>query len=433
MTNFGAALDEPSHAGSSIDLRPMAHIDRVMRSVIRKGQLTVIDAAGRRRLFRGPLPGPDITVGLRNRRLPLRLILNPSLALGEAYMDGDFVLEHGSIRDFLDLLTQDLRAIESRLIQRLNAALGRKRIRRNNRLRAQANVVHHYDLSGALYDLFLDADRQYSCGYFRTGNETLEEAQTARKRHIAAKLMLEPGCNVLDIGSGWGGLALDLARNEAANVTGITLSLEQIEYARSRAETSGLSRQVRFYLLDYRDIRETYDRIVSVGMFEHVGNADYPVFFDTVTRSLKADGIALIHSIGRMEPPGGSDPWISKYIFLGGYVPALSEVLAAVEKSGLWVTDIEILRTHYADTLQQWYDRFRERRSDAVALYDERFCRMWEFYLAACEMLFRNGPLMVFQVQLSHRKDAVPVTRDYIADYEGTPEMPRKAVAGQRA
>jgi len=433
MTNLGAALDEPSQNGSVLDLRPMAHIERVVRSVIRKGELTVIDAAGRRRLFRGQLPGPKISVRLRDRRLPLRLLFNPSLALGEAYMDGNFVLEHGSLRDFLDLLTQDLPAIEGRPIQKLNAALGRRRSRRNHRQRAQANAEHHYDLSGALYDLFLDADRQYSCGYFRTGSETLEEAQIAKKRHIAAKLMLEPGSTVLDIGSGWGGLALDLAKEEGARVTGITLSLEQVEHARSRAELSGLSDQVRFDLLDFRDIRETYDRIVSVGMFEHVGTADYSAFFDTVARSLKADGIALIHSIGRMEPPGGSDPWISKYIFPGGYIPALSEVLAPVEKSGLWVADIEILRVHYADTLRQWHDRFQARREEAVALYDERFCRMWEFYLAACEMLFRNGPLMVFQLQLSHRKDAVPLTRDYIADYEDAPEMPRKAAAAQPA
>ncbi|MEZ5711034.1 MAG: cyclopropane-fatty-acyl-phospholipid synthase family protein [Sphingobium sp.] len=431
MTHFGAILDEPSQNSSVLDLRPMARIERVIRSVIRKGQLTVIDAAGRRRLFRGQLPGPEITVRLRGRRLPLRLLFNPSLALGEAYMDGNLVLEHGSLRDLLDLLTEDLPTIESRPIQKLNAALGRRRIRRNHRQQAQANAEHHYDLSGALYDLFLDADRQYSCGYFRTGNETLEEAQMAKKRHVAAKLMLEPGSTVLDIGSGWGGLALNLAKDEGAQVTGITLSVEQLEHARSRAKSSGLSGQVRFDLLDFRDIRETYDRIVSVGMFEHVGNADYPAFFDTVARSLRADGIALIHSIGRMEPPGGSDPWISKYIFPGGYIPALSEVLAAVEKSGLWVTDIEILRVHYADTLRQWHDRFQARREEAVALYDERFCRMWEFYLAACEMLFRNGPLMVFQLQLSHRKDAVPLTRDYIAEYEDAPETPRKAAAGQ--
>jgi cyclopropane-fatty-acyl-phospholipid synthase len=386
--------------------------------MIRAGQLTVIDARERLHRFGDRHTGPSVTVRLHDRKLPLRLILNPSLSFGEAFMDGTLTLEQGSLRDLLHLVTQGLNAFDSHPIQRLRAILGRSFRTRNHRRRALANVAHHYDLSGAFYELFLDGDQQYSCGYFPNGDETLEEAQAAKKRHLAAKLLLKPGCDVLDIGSGWGGLALDLARTEQANVTGITLSTEQLEAARVRATAADLSARVSFELCDFRDVQGQYDRIVSVGMFEHVGPADYSAFFSTVAQTLKPDGVALIHSIGRMEQPGGPDPWISQYIFPGGYIPALSEVVAAVEKTGLWITDIEILRVHYADTLHHWHKRFHARRTEAAELYDERFCRMWDFYLTVCEMLFRNGPLMVFQIQLAHRRDAVPLTRDYITNYE---------------
>ncbi|WP_447954043.1 class I SAM-dependent methyltransferase [Sphingopyxis chilensis] len=398
----------------------MPLLSRLLRSMIRAGQLTVVDPHGRLHQFGDRATGASVTVRLHDPKLPLRLVVNPSLALGEAYMDGTLTLEQGSLRDLLHLGVRGLEGLDSHPIQRLRAKLGRSRShsRRNHRHRARANVAHHYDLSGALYELFLDADRQYSCAYFPDGDESLEAAQAAKKRHLAAKLLLEPGCEVLDIGSGWGGLALELAQTAGANVTGITLSTQQLEASRARATAAGLGSRVRFELRDFREVNEHYDRIVSVGMFEHVGPPDYPAFFKTVARTLKPDGVALIHSIGRMEPPGDADPWISKYIFPGAYVPALSEVVAAVEKTGLWITDIEILRVHYADTLRHWHDRFQARRAEAAQLYDERFCRMWEYYLTACEMGFRDGSLMVFQLQLAHRRDAVPLTRDYIIDYE---------------
>jgi cyclopropane-fatty-acyl-phospholipid synthase len=341
--------------------------------------------------------------------------------LGEAYMDGRLTIEFGSLRDFLQIVTSNLAALDAHPAQGLRtqlSAFARLRARPNHKQRARANVAHHYDLSGALYDLFLDADRQYSCAYFPTGTETLEEAQAAKKRHLAAKLLLRPGHRVLDIGSGWGGLALELASEAGARVKGVTLSREQLDAARARAEAAGLSDQVQFDLLDYRDVVGRFDRIVSVGMFEHVGPRHYDEFFCAVAGALDRKGVAVVHSIGRRSPPGGDDPWISKYIFPGGYVPALSEVMAAVERSGLWATDIEILRLHYADTLKHWYERFQRRRQQAGALYDERFCRMWEYYLAACEMMFRNGDLMVFQIQLAHEPDAVPLTRDHIVDRE---------------
>jgi cyclopropane-fatty-acyl-phospholipid synthase len=393
---------------------PFPSIWGLLRTMCRVGHLAVIDKSGRKRDFGDQRTGPSVTVRLHDRMLPLRLVLNPSLAFGEAYMDGTLTIERGSLGDLLHLATQSLGTLDTHPIECVRAWFGRSLRQRNHQNRAHANVAHHYDLSEALYDLFLDADRQYSCAYFTRGDETLEAAQQAKKRHLAAKLLLEPGCQVLDIGSGWGGLALELAETDNVDVTGITLSAEQLKSARRRAAATGLSDQVRFELRDFREEEGRYDRVVSVGMFEHVGPADYVTFFESVARALKPDGVALVHSIGRIGPPGTSDPWLTKYIFPGGYVPALSEVLAAVEKVGLWVADIEILRVHYADTLRHWHDRFQAKRAEAEALYDERFCRMWEFYLVACEMLFRNGPLMVFQIQLAHRRDAVPLTRDYI-------------------
>jgi cyclopropane-fatty-acyl-phospholipid synthase len=284
--------------------------------------------------------------------------------------------------------------------------------------RARNNVAHHYDLSGALFDKFLSADRQYSCAYFPTGNESLEEAQYLKQVHLGAKLLLKPGMEVLDIGCGWGSLALFLARESQANVTGVTLSTEQHHVAREHAASSGLADRVRFKLLDYRHETGIYDRIVSVGMFEHVGVRHYREFFDKVRAMLTTDGVAVIHSIGRMAGPGTTNAWIRKYIFPGGYAPALSEVLKVVERTGLFVTDIEVLQLHYADTLREWGRRFAQHRDEIKALYDERFCRMWEFYLTVSEISFRTLDQMVFQLQLVRRKEAVPRTRDYIVDWE---------------
>ena len=405
-----------SRAGRKLPL-----IGGLLHSLIRRGHLTLIDSAGRSYSFGDEASHPQVVARIHDRRLPFRLLVSPSVALGEAYMDGRITIEVGTLREFLQIVTSNLQALDDHPAQGLRAklsAFARLRPRPNHKKRARANVAHHYDLSAALYELFLDADRQYSCGYFADGCETLEDAQMAKKRHLVAKLLVRPGDRVLDIGSGWGGLALDLARNTGADVLGITLSREQLEAARARAKSAGLEGRTHFDLLDYRDVRERFDRVVSVGMFEHVGRGYYDEFFSTVARALKPRGVAVIHSIGRRSPPGGADPWISKYIFPGAYVPALSEVMAAVERSGLWATDVEILRLHYAETLRHWYDRFQQNRDKARAIYDERFCRMWEFYLAACEMMFRNGELMVFQIQLAHEPDAVPLTRDYLVDHE---------------
>lgn len=389
--------------------------------LIRSGRLSVIDVSGRMSSFGSDIGGPRVTVRIHSPTLPLRILLRPSIALGEAYMDGTITIEEGTLRDLLHLCTIDFQVLDRNSIGALRCQFGRalRRSRQNNRLgRARSNVAHHYDLSEAFFDLFLDRDRQYSCAYFQTGVETLEEAQEKKKRHIAAKLLLQPGMRVLDIGSGWGGLALDLARTAKVDVTGLTLSQEQLTVASGRAASAGLSDQVRFALRDYREEQGTYDRIVSVGMFEHVGVAHYRTYFDTIHQCMNPDGIALVHAIGRSDPPGSTDPWLSKYIFPGGYCPALSEVLAAVERSGLWVMDIEILRLHYAETLRHWFERFQANRDRAEMIYDERFCRMWECYLAVCEVAFRNGPMMVFQMQLAPRRDAAPLTRDYISDWE---------------
>jgi cyclopropane-fatty-acyl-phospholipid synthase len=401
---------------------PSAHaaLSRFLDRLICSGRLTVVDAGGGTRTF-GPGGTPAVTVRLHDRALAWRLLANPGLAVGEAYMDGTLTIEEGTLHEFLHLCTAKAQEHEVHLGHRISEWL-EKPLRHRHQYkpiqRARANVTHHYDLSGALYELFLDRDRQYSCAYFPEGGESLEEAQAKKKRHIAAKLLLEPGMTVLDIGSGWGGLALELARVARVDVTGITLSENQLKAARERAVAAGLGDRVRFALRDYREEQGVYDRVVSVGMFEHVGAAHFRTFFDTLRRVLKPDGVALLHAIGRMEPPGGTNPWLRKYIFPGSYCPALSETLAAIERVELWVTDIEILRLHYAETLRHWSERFRANRDRARAIYDERFCRMWEFYLAACEMAFRNGPMMAFQLQLARRRDVVPLARDYVTEWE---------------
>jgi cyclopropane-fatty-acyl-phospholipid synthase len=379
---------------------------------------------GRLTSYAGPPgSGPEAAITLRDAATIRRLIANPALAVGEAYMDGGLVPDERGIYHTLDVLVTNLNAnAAGHPVGRLRSTLRqlRRRIDQYNPARrAQRNVAHHYDLNGRLYSLFLDRDRQYSCAYFPRGDETLEEAQIAKKRHLAAKLCLDrPGLTVLDIGCGWGGLALTLARDHGARVMGITLSTEQLNEARARAQAEGLADRVSFELLDYRAVDRTFDRIVSVGMFEHVGATHYREFFRKAKELLADDGVMLLHSIGRMEPPGSTNPWLRKYIFPGGYTPALSEVLRAVEDVGLWVTDVEILRLHYASTLREWRRRFLANRAKIEALYDERFGRMWEFYLAGCEVAFRYMGQMVFQMQIAKRQDAVPLTRDYITDFE---------------
>jgi len=394
---------------------------RLLDSIVHTGRLTLIDAGGRTRQF-GANHGPRVSMRVHDRATQRRLALQPKLAFGESYMNGTLTIEDGTLYDLLDLLAINIQRYEqmplARALSRV-AMLTRNRQQANNRWRSRRNVAHHYDLSGRLYDLFLDKDRQYSCAYFTNNNKTLDEAQHDKKRHLASKLLLrEPGLKVLDIGSGWGGLGLYLARAAQADVTGITLSAEQLKASNDRARAEGLAERARFHLRDYREEQGRYDRIVSVGMFEHVGASHYRAFFRKLKELLKDDGVAVLHSIGRMSPPGSTNPWLRKYIFPGGYTPALSETVAAIEQEGLWITDIEILRLHYADTLKEWRRRFQENRAEIERLYDARFGRMWEFYLAACEVSFRRMDQMVFQIQLAKRQDAVPLTRDYMLDWE---------------
>ncbi|HYH21192.1 MAG TPA: cyclopropane-fatty-acyl-phospholipid synthase family protein [Azospirillum sp.] len=390
---------------------------RFLEPAIVTGALAIIDGSGNTHRFgRGE---PRVTLHFHDKAVQRELLLKPRIAFGEAYMDGRISVEGGSIYDALVALCQDADVVGP--FGHLRDAFG-KAVRavqqRNPMHRAQRNVAHHYDLSRQLYELFLDHDLQYSCAYFARPGMSLEEAQEAKKRHIAAKLLLKPGQRVLDIGCGWGGMALYLARACGVEVTGITLSREQLAVARERAERAGLANRVRFELRDYRAMTGRFDRIVSVGMFEHVGVPHYAEYFGKVHELLADDGVALLHSIGRSDGPGSTNGWIRKYIFPGGYSPALSEVLPRIEAARLWATDIEILRLHYAETLRHWRQRFTARRDEARRLYDERFCRMWEFYLAGCEIAFRFQGHMVFQVQMAKRVDAVPLTRDYIGAAE---------------
>jgi cyclopropane-fatty-acyl-phospholipid synthase len=398
---------------------------RFLGAVIDQGEFTLIDSRGRAYNF-GDGAAPRVAIRLHDKATERRLLLNPRLAAGEAYMEGKLKIEEGTLYDLIDLIGRNIEAFEHHWFSDFSANLSRvfRRIQQYNPVgKAQKNVAHHYDLSDDLYDLFLDSDRQYSCAYFDGTHNDLERAQMDKKRHIAAKLLLhEPGMKVLDIGSGWGGMGLYLAQQTGADVTGVTLSTQQHKVSQRRVEDLGLSDQVRFKLQDYREESTTYDRIVSVGMFEHVGAVHYLEYFKKARDLLNDDGVFLLHSIGRMEPPGVTNPWLRKYIFPGGYTPSLSETLAAIEKAGLWVTDVEILRLHYADTLHLWYERFMAQREKALDLYDERFCRMWEFYLIGCEIAFRRMGQMVFQIQIAKRQDAVPLTRDYIANWERSAE-----------
>ncbi|HEY0523123.1 MAG TPA: cyclopropane-fatty-acyl-phospholipid synthase family protein [Stellaceae bacterium] len=404
-----------------------------LRRVIRQGDLTIVDAAGTAHQFGRPGDTPRAAIRLHDRALSWTLLADTDLRFGEAYMDGRITIEEGSLRDFLEIIASNATGARMTPWAAGNgqgapataaaaaALLLLKRFaqQHNPLARSRSNVAHHYDLSDTLYDLFLDDDRQYSCAYFANPADTLEAAQRNKQRHIAAKLLLtRPGMRVLDIGSGWGGLAIYLAKATGADVTGLTLSAEQHRCASQRALAEGLADRVRFHLRDYREEQGTYDRIVSVGMFEHVGAPQYGAFFATLKERLRPDGVALLHSIGRMDGPGTTNSWVRKYIFPGGYAPALSEVLPHVERTGLWATDIETLRLHYAETLKEWHRRFEINRRRIAQLYDERFCRMWELYLLGSEMQFRYCNMMVFQMQLARDVGTAPLTRDYMVDCE---------------
>ncbi len=408
-------------------------LDRLMTKVIRQGRLEVTWADGSVSAY-GNGSGRVARVEFRDRATEWAVLINPELAIGEAYMDGSLIFPDDTLLDFLILLTESWSVLNKRPFYRALSRLrfATRRVAQNNSpMRARRNIKHHYDLDARVYRLFLDSDMQYSCGYFDRPGASLEEAQWAKKRHLAAKLALEPGQTVLDIGSGWGGLGLFLADYFDVNVTGVTLSTEQQNVSSQRAHEQGLDRRAHFELKDYRALDTEFDRIVSVGMFEHVGAARYREFFRAAAKLLKPDGVMVLHSIGRFGPPAVTNPWIAKYIFPGGYIPALSEVLKAVEHVGLLVTDVEILRLHYAETLKAWRERFRTHLDAAAAIYDERFCRMWDFYLAGSEAAFRSGDMMVFQLQLTRDKDALPVTRDYMfaaeeafrAEHEGAESL----------
>jgi cyclopropane-fatty-acyl-phospholipid synthase len=395
-------------------------LEVLLRRFVRRGTLRLTTARGTQFTV-GDGSGRPVAIRFMSKAAQRRVLLDPELRLGEAYMDGSLRVEEGSIADLLALAlgqTRDGMPPHWARPQWMLRYLYRRLQQFNPRTRARRNVAHHYDLDGRLYSLFLDADRQYSCAYFETPDQSLDDAQLAKKRHLAAKLLLKEPRRVLDIGCGWGGLALYLAEFCNSRVTGITLSHEQWQRAGERAAEKNLSAQVQFRLQDYRDINEQFDRIVSVGMFEHVGVGFYDAFFRKCAELLSDDGVMLLHSIGRSEGPNVTNPWIAKYIFPGGYIPALSEVLPAIERAGLLVTDIEILRLHYAETLKAWRERFLAHRDEVEKLYDQRFVRMWEFYLAASEMAFREQAMMVMQIQLTKRQGVVPLTRNYIAREE---------------
>lgn len=397
-------------------------LDRLLTRLIHAGTLTVIDAKGTPHVFQGTPATPTVTVRLHTPAVARDLFFNPRLKLGEAYMDGTLTVEDSDLYGFLDLIGLNMglsgRGMTGRVpfdtLLHWAEYMMRPLLQLNTAIRAQRNVAHHYDLEDTLYDLFLDKDKQYSCAYFETGDETLDEAQEKKKRHIARKLCLQDGLRVLDIGSGWGGLGLHIAKSAGVTVDGVTLSTRQHTIAENRAREAGLEDRARFHLKDYRHLDGRYDRIVSVGMFEHVGASHYREFFTHLSRLLADDGVALLHTIGQFGGPGVTNPWIRKYIFPGGYNPSLSEIARALEGMDLCVTDVEVLRLHYAETLKHWRERFLANAAQAQKMFDSRFVRMWEFYLAVSEMAFRRLGHAVFQLQIAKRPDAVPLTRDYL-------------------
>jgi cyclopropane-fatty-acyl-phospholipid synthase len=396
-------------------------LKRIVDRIVRVGNLKITGPDGTTATF-GDGSGPPVHMHIKTPHAERAITLHPTLAIGETFMDEELDFPEGDVLSFLKLVYENMGPMGgndalTRAIESLRVAFRRLQ-QVNTHARSKRNVQRHYDLSGEIYKLFLDADMQYSCAYFERPDMTLEEAQLAKKRHIAAKLRLKAGQSVLDIGSGWGGLGIYIARNFQADVLGVTLSTEQHAVSTDRARAEGLEDHVHFEIRDYRDLNERFDRIVSVGMFEHVGINHYRTFFEKCATLLKPDGVMLLHSIGRFGPPSATNAFIRKHIFPGGYIPALSEVMPAIEKSGLMVGDIEVLRLHYADTLKHWRERFLANRDKAKAIYDERFCRMWEFYLSGSEAAFRWQDLMVFQIQLTRRNDTVPVTRGYMEKCE---------------
>lgn len=403
----------------------MSLLDVFLRRVILNGTLTVVDHKGKAQTFGTSTPDhPDVTIRLLDAGIAGAIVRNPALGAGEGYMDGRYTVDNDDIMGLVELVQTNTRwesglpLDRPGLARQFGAALIGKLDRVNQRARAKANVAHHYDLSARLYELFLDKDRQYSCAYFTDPANDLDQAQEDKKAHIAAKLGLKPGQRVLDIGCGWGGMALYLHQKCGVDVLGITLSEEQLKIARQRAADAGVADHVQFELTDYRDVQGRFDRIVSVGMFEHVGTPHYSEFFRHCHNLLTGDGVMLLHTIGRLNEPGVTDAWTRKYIFPGGYCPSLSEITAASEPNKLMVSDVEVLRLHYALTLREWFARVEANKAEIVALYDERFYRMWKFYLAGSATAFEHGNMVVYQIQYLRNRRALPITRDYMATAE---------------
>ncbi len=388
-----------------------------LNNLIQHDGFELVDANSKKYVIGNPIKKKPIVLKLLDQKLMQKLLINPDLYFGEAYMNGSLVIENGTITEFLDLAFRNIGRGDinfyGTVIKKIKGTF-RYLTSFNKILKSKENVAHHYDISEKLYDLFLDKNRQYSCAYFKNDNDTLEEAQKNKMHHIIKKLNIKPNQKVLDIGSGWGTLALEIAKETNASVTGITLSENQFEYSKNKAKEMNLSNQVEFKLIDYRQLNEKFDKIVSVGMFEHVGRKFYRTYFNTVSKLLNEKGIALIHTIGSTMPPRDPQPWITKYIFPGGYTPSLSEAVKPIEDSGLIISDIEVLRLHYAHTLRHWKERFLSKKDAVLDMFDEKFFRMWEFYLASCEMAFKWGDQVVFQFQLTKDNTSVPNTRDYI-------------------
>ncbi len=388
-----------------------------LNTLIKDDGFLLIDANLNKHLIGRPKKEKPLTLKILDKSLHKKLLLLPDLYFGEAYMNGSVIIENGTLTEFLNIALRNIGRAETNSYNALiNKIRGTYRFLTNFNLKKQSksNVAHHYDISEKLYDLFLDEKRQYSCAYFKNENDTLEQAQNNKIDHIIKKLNLKPNQKVLDIGSGWGTLALEIAKKSKCEVLGVTLSENQLKYSIDKAKENGLENQVQFRLMDYRDLNEKFDRIVSVGMFEHVGRKFYSTYFNSVSKLLNEEGVALIHTIGSVNPPRDPHPWITKYIFPGGYTPSLSEVVKPIEKSGLMLSDIEVWRTHYSHTLRHWKERFLSKREQVLEMFDEKFLRMWEFYLAGCEMAFKWGDQVVFQMQLIKKHSSVPNTRDYI-------------------
>ena len=390
---------------------------KFLNNLFKQDGFLLEDANGKEHIIGKPKLENPIKMKIHDKKLHYKLLLYPDLYFGEAYTDGKITFKNGNISDFLDLALQNLGREKTNTISEfINSIKGSYRYLTNFNFikKSKMNVAHHYDISDELYFLFLDPLKQYSCAYFKNENDSLEEAQKNKINHIIKKLNIKENSKVLDIGSGWGHLSMEIAKQAKCQVTGVTLSENQYKYSSAKAKELNLGNQVQFKLMDYREIKEKYDRIVSVGMFEHVGRKFYKTFFNKVFEILKDDGIALLHTIGSVNSPRNPQPWITKYIFPGGYTPSLSEVAGPIEKSGLILSDMEVLRMHYAHTLRNWKERFTENKDKVLKMFDERFFRMFEFYLSSCEMAFRYGDQVVYQLQLTKKSNTAPSTRDYI-------------------